>query len=224
MRVFLLHGLARTAASMAVLGHRLKRAGHAPAYFGYNVLRHDLDEIVERFVDRTRRVLEADRRAADAGAEVPYAVIGHSLGNLVTRLASPELPPGLCRFIMLAPPNRPPVLARRLEEHSLFRLLTRDAGRRLCDPELFATLPRPDAPTLVIAGTRGPRCRRLPFRGEPNDGILRVAETPLPGVPLVLVHGVHTFLMNRRDVFRTVRQFLDRPPDPAPPRRTDRRP
>lgn len=223
MRVFLLHGLARTAASMAVLGHRLKRAGHAPAYFGYTVLRHELDEIVERFVDRTRRVVEADRRAAGA-SEVPYAVIGHSLGNLVTRLASPELPTGLCRFILLAPPNRPPVLARTLEEHAFFRLLTRDAGRRLCDPELFATLPRPDAPTLVIAGTRGLRWRRLPFGGEPNDGILRVAETPLEGAPLVLVHGAHTFLMNRRDVAHTVRQFLDRPPDPPPPRRPVRRP
>lgn len=200
---------------MSVLGRRLRRTGHDPAYFGYNVLLHTLDEIVERFRDRVHRVVAEDRRAAGRGAEVPYAVVAHSLGNLVTRIAGPDLPPGLARFVMLAPPNRPPALARALEENPLFRCLTRDAGRRLCDAELFAALPPPGVPTLVIAGTRGPRWRRLPFRGEPNDGILRVAETPLEGAPLVLVHGVHTFLMNRRDVFDAVRQFLDRP-DGAP--------
>lgn len=192
-----------------VLGHRLKRAGHTPAYFGYNVVLHTLDGIVERLRDRIHRVVEADRRAAGPGAEPPYAVVGHSLGNLVTRLAEPDLPPGLSRFVMLGPPNRPPVLARALEDNFLFRLLTRDAGSRMCDPEIFAALPPPGVPTLVIAGTRGPRWRRLPFRGDPNDGILRVAETHLEGAPLVLVPGVHTFLMNRRDVFDAVRQFLD---------------
>lgn len=207
MRVFLLHGLARTAASMAVLSHRLKRAGHRPTSFGYQVLTRSVDEIVERFHDRVERVLAGDR-ARDATAVVPYAVVGHSLGGIVARLAGPDLPPGLRRVVLLAPPNHPPAIAAALARNLLFRAITRDAGRSLADPEFFARLPPPAVPTLVIAGTRGPRSLRLPFRGEPNDGILRVSETDLEGAPLVLVHGVHTFLMNRRDVARTVLQFL----------------
>lgn len=210
MRVFLLHGLARTAASMAVLAYRLRRAGHRPASFGYQVLTRSVDEVVERFRGRVERVLAEDR-ARDATAIVPYALVGHSLGGLVARLAAPDLPPGLRQLVLLAPPNRPPAIAAALAENLLFRAVTRDAGHQLTEPSFFARLPAPEVPTLVVAGTRGPRSPWLPFRGELNDGIVRVSETRLDGAPLVLVHGVHTFLMNRRDVARTVLQFLAAP-------------
>lgn len=208
MRVFLLHGLARTAASMAVLSHRLKRAGHRPALFGYQVLTRSVDDVVERFRARVERVLAEDR-ARDATAIVPFAVVGHSLGGLVARLAAPDLPPGLRKVVLLAPPNQPPAIAAALAENRLFRTLARDAGRSLTQAEFFARLPPPEVPTLVVAGTRGPRAACLPFGGEPNDGIVRVSETHLEGASLVLVHGVHTFLMNRRDVARAVLRFLE---------------
>lgn len=210
MRVFLLHGLARTAASMSVLAYRLRRAGHRPASFGYQVLTRSVDGVVERFRGRVERVLAEDR-ARDATAIVPYALVGHSLGGLVARLAAPDLPPGLRRLVLLAPPNRPPAIAAALAKNLLFRAVTRDAGRQLTESSFFGRLPAPEVPTLVVAGTRGPRSPSLPFRGELNDGIVRVSETRLDGAPLVLVHGVHTFLMNRRDVARTVVQFLHAP-------------
>lgn len=210
MRVFLLHGLARTAASMSVLAYRLKRAGHHPSSFGYQVLTRSVDEVVERFRGRVERVLAEDR-ARDATTIVPYALVGHSLGGLVARLAAPDLPPGLRRIVLLAPPNRAPAIAATLAKNLLFRAVTRDAGRQLTEAAFFARLPAPEVPTLVVAGTRGPRAPWLPFRGELNDGIVRVSETRLDGAPLVLVHGVHTFLMNRRDVAQTVLQFLHEP-------------
>jgi pimeloyl-ACP methyl ester carboxylesterase len=210
VRVFLLHGLARTAASMAVLSHRLKRSGHRCTLFGYHVFARSVDEIVESFRERVQRVLAEDR-ARDPTAVVPYAVVGHSLGGIVARVAAPDLPPGLECMVLLAPPNRPPALAAALAGNPLFRLFTRDAGRRLNDPDFFARIPEPTVPTLVVAGTRGPRASWLPFEGEPNDGILRVSEARLDGAPLVLVHGVHTFLMNRRDVYEEVERFLAEP-------------
>jgi len=206
VRVFLLHGMARTAASMAVLAYRLEKAGHRPSLFGYHVLVQPLDEIAERFQDRVCRVLAAD------GPGSPFAVVGHSLGGVVARLASPRLPPGLDCLVLLASPARPPASALALEGNRLFRRLTRDAGERLRDPAFFEALPRPEVPTLVIAGTRGPRSPQLPFAGAPNDGILRVSETELDGVEHLEVHGVHTFLMNRKDVFEAIRDFLDAPP------------
>jgi pimeloyl-ACP methyl ester carboxylesterase len=215
VRVFLLHGLARTVASMAVLAHRLKKAGHRPSLFGYHVLFHSLDGIAERLRDRVARVTAED--LARAGGEPrPYAVIGHSLGGVVARMAAPELPPGLARLVLLASPARPPATARALRENPVFRAIARDAGQRLCAGDFFDALPRPEVPTLVIAGTRGPRSPRLLFRGELNDGIVRVSETRLDGAPLLLVHGVHTFLMNRRDVFEAIRQFLEPPLPPRP--------
>lgn len=210
MRVFLIHGLGRTTASMTWLARRLRRAGHRPHSFGYLALAEDLDSIADRFAERVAWVLAEDRvRAGSNGDRAPrYAVIGHSLGGIITRLASPDLPEGFDRFVMLTPPNRPPAVAHALRGNVLFGLFTGDSGRKLRDPGFFATLPRPTAQTLVIAGDRGPSHSWLPFRGEPNDGVVRLAETPLAGAPLVVVHGAHTFVMNRRDTWEAVRQFL----------------
>ena len=214
MRVFLLHGMARTAASMAVLAHRLKKAGHRPSLFGYQVILQPLSGIAGRLRDRVCRVLAED--LAREGGPTPYAIVGHSLGGVVARMAFPELPPGLCRLVLLASPARPPATALALEGNRLFRRLTRDAGERLRDPAFFEALPRPEVPTLVIAGTRGPLSLRFPFAGQPNDGVLRVSETALEGVEQLEVHGVHTFLMNRRDVFEAIRELLDSPRHPPP--------
>ncbi len=211
MRIFLIHGMARTPLSMWVLKRRFEKAGHRTTLFGYLVTVSDLDRIRERFVARAGGVLEGD--AAESGEpHPPYAIVGHSLGNVVARLASPDLPEGFCRFAMLAPPNKPPVMAHTLRDNLLFKAATRDAGRKLIDEEFFASLPVPAVPSLIIAGTRGPRARWLPFAGKPNDSILQVEETRLDGVPSVEVPGVHSFLMNRRDVFETVRNFLDAEP------------
>lgn len=206
MRVFLLHGMARTTASMSILAYRLRRAGHQTTSFGYHTLVEDVDAMAARLARRVTAVLAKD---GDGGEQpVPYAVVGHSLGNVITRLASPDLPPGFARFIMLAPPNQPPVVAAALKENFLFRLITRDAGRKLTDPDFFAQLPQPDVPTLIIAGTRGLRAAWLPFHGEVNDGIVRLEETRLDGVPRIEVKGIHSFLMNRRDVCAEILRFL----------------
>lgn len=206
MRVFLLHGLGRTVLSMARLARRLESEGHRTTRFGYQVVTADLETTRDRFVERVLRVLAED---AAEGLVQEYAVVGHSLGGVVTRLAAPSLPPGFSRFVMLGVPSRSPAVARSLGWNPLYRLLAGDAGRSLADPAFFERLPMPDVPALVIAGTRGPRAAWLPAGPEPNDGIVRVSETGVDGVPRLLVPGVHTFLMSRRDVFEAIRRFLD---------------
>ncbi len=212
MRVFLIHGMGRTPVSMWVLAQRLARAGHQTTLFGYNVTVEPLPAIAERFTRRIRETLVGAAVALPTGADpLPYAVVGHSLGNIITRFAEPSLPAGLSRFAMLAPPNQPSAVARTLRDNKLFKLLSRDAGRRLTDPSFYAGLPTPTVPSLIIAGTRGPRWRGLPFGGRPNDSVVSVDETRLGDIPLVEVHGGHTFLMNRRDVFDLVHAFLTDP-------------
>ncbi len=206
MRVFLIHGLGRTPLSLAVLGARLRAAGHRPSYFGYWASRQSFAAIVARFAQRIQQVLARD--AAASSSPVLYAVIGHSLGNLITRQASSELPRGFSRFVMLAPPNSSPQIARSLRLLPPYSWIAGDAGRKLVDPDFFASLPIPAVPSLIIAGNRGPRWPRLLFWAEPNDLLLSVEETRLPGVPLLEVPAQHTFLMNRRDVFRAICDFL----------------
>ena len=185
---------------MALLARRLRAAGHQPSAFGYFVSRDPLERIAEQFVAH----IDMTRQIDDRG----YAVVGHSLGNVITRMALPALTE-LRRFVMLAPPNRPPVMAQSLAGNPVFRALTRDAGNKLVDDEFFRQLPIPTAPTLIVAGTRGPKASWLPFAGQASDGVVGVEETRLPGVPHVEVSAIHTFIMNDAEVARLTLRFLD---------------
>jgi pimeloyl-ACP methyl ester carboxylesterase len=186
---------------MVVLARRLADAGHAPSMFGYSVARDPLDRIAEDFTEHISRTIA---RAGEGGSA--YAVIGHSLGNVITRLASPQLPSGFSRFAMLAPPNRSPALARAMRKNRVYRLLTGDAGQKLGDKSFFDGLPLVTVPTLVIAGQAS--APWLPFRGAPSDGIVGVAETELPGARHHVVDAAHTFIMNHPQTVRLLLEFL----------------
>ena len=187
---------------MALLGRRLVRHGHRPSLFGYSVRRSPLERIAARFAQHVDHGLTEASEAERAG----YAVVGHSLGNVITRLAADALPPGFQRFVMLAPPNSPPALARMLRDHPLYRALTHDAGQRLADPAFFSALSKPEVPTLVLAGSSAPRW--LPHRGRPSDGVVAIAETKLDGAEHEVLPASHTFIMNDPRVARRVVEFL----------------
>lgn len=194
--------MGRTPLSLALLARRLRAAGHTPSSFGYFVSRDPLARIAERFVAHVENVRRQDQ---DAGG---FAVVGHSLGNVITRMALPGLPE-LARFVMLAPPNRPPVMAQSLAANPVFRALTRDAGDKLLDEDFFARLPVPTAPTLIVAGTRGPKVRWLPLADRASDGVVSVDETRLASLPHLEVPAIHTFIMNDAEVARVTLRFLE---------------
>ncbi len=216
MRIFLIHGMGRTPASMWGLSVALRLAGHRPSLFGYSVMFESLERIAERFHRHIEKTLAEDREepAADgsavvpATAEVPYAVIGHSLGNIITRLTLPQLPPGFQRFIMLAPPNSSPAMARELQDHPLYQAVTRDAGQKLCDDEFYEGLPIPDMPALILAGTRGFDASWHPLGHKVNDAVVALDETRLADIQVEEVPGIHSFLMNRPDVISRIKEFL----------------
>jgi pimeloyl-ACP methyl ester carboxylesterase len=199
MRVFLIHGMGRTRSSLAPLARRLAQAGHVPSLYGYAVTRAPLATIAADFADHVAGVTAPERGA-------PYAVIGHSLGNVITRLASTTLPPTFARFGMLAPPNRSPALARAMRRNPLFAVLTGDAGKRLGDHGFYSTLPVPDVPTLVIAGDA--RVTLMPYRGAASDGVVGVHETELDGARHEVVPAAHTFIMNHPRAIQLLLAFL----------------
>ncbi len=203
MRVFLIHGMGRSPSSFVFLARRLRREGHLVSRFGYAVRNTSLDVIADRFVTHVTRVIEDD------GVGTRYAIVAHSLGNVITRLASAELPAGFARFAMLAPPNRPPLLAKLLKKRSIFRALTGDAGQRLADAAFFSSLPVPDVPTIIVAGDAAKGLTVLPFEGAAADGIVSVDETRLADTPHTVVSAWHTVIMNHPEVGRVLDDFLD---------------
>ncbi len=75
----------------------------------------------------------------------------------------------------------------------------------------IADLPLPEVPTLVFAGTAGPRAAWLPFKREPNDGILSVEETRAEPVDEVIeLPALHTFIMQSRRVAEGIAKLAGR--------------
>jgi pimeloyl-ACP methyl ester carboxylesterase len=200
MRVLLVHGMGRTPLSFAQLTRFLRRAGHRPERIAYVAALERYDRILAR----VRRRLESLAQSGE-----PYAVIGHSLGGLTLRAAMADLKPAPAHFVMLATPNRPPLLARRLHRLWPYRLLCGECGQLLSREEFFARLPVPRVPYTIIAGDSGYRGSRGPFAGEPNDWLVAVEETKISPAdrPTILPVG-HTFIMNNPQVHAAIERAL----------------
>lgn len=202
MDILLIHGLGRTPLSLWRLGRTLRTDGHATHLLGYVAAVESMERIVERTVTRL---------TALGTGSAPYAVVGHSLGNILLRLAIDRLSQAErpVHHVMLAPPNRCPRLARRIHRHWPYRVVMGEAGQRLADPTFVDSLPAPVIPYTIIAGTGGASGWVSPFAGDPNDGVVAVEETRIRADDVVIeVPRGHTFIMNDARVHQVIRTAL----------------
>jgi len=186
MDAILIHGMGRTPLAMSILAARLGRYGIQPHLFGYSVTferRNACFRRLEYFI--TKRVNTNE-----------FIMIGHSLGAVLIRAIMPRLihKPAAC--FLLASPTRVCKAARNFGHHPLARLLGGEIGQLLADQQFMESLPPMGVPAKIYAGTGGPRGHHSPFGEEPNDGVLTINETLLPGVPVQTFPVLHTFIMN----------------------------
>jgi hypothetical protein len=195
--IVLLHGQGRTRLSMLVLCKRLRSAGYQTLNFPYNQTIHSLDEISGQLVEFIGQKMKTS----------DYHLIGHSLGNVIIRNAfRKDYPAGLGKIVMLAPPNQPAHLAKRLKKNLIYRVFTGDSGQKLSEEKFYRDLPIPTVPFGVIAGDKG---QSLTF-SEPNDGVVTVGSTKLKGMAdWILLHHGHTFIMNCKDTFEHCVRFIE---------------
>ena len=196
--IILLHGQGRTRLSMVILGKRFRSAGYQTLNFPYNQTTDSLDEISGQLIEFIRKKVKTSN----------YHLIGHSLGNVIIRNAfRKEYPDGLGKIVMLAPPNQPAHLAKRLKKNPVYRKFTGDSGQKLSEEEFYRDLPVPTVPFGVIAGDKG---QSLTF-SEPNDAVVTVESTKLEGMAdWILLHHGHAFIMNCKDTFEHCQHFIER--------------
>lgn len=202
MQLFLVHGMGRSSFGLRWLARDLREAGHSTSFFSYSVALHG-------FAENAARLLSHIRKNSVAGE--PFGLVVHSLGGVLTRFISPELPENFRKLVMLGPPNRPVVMAKKFSSNPIYRRLTGTSGQLLGDDEFYATLPIPRVPTLIVAGTRGRTDPFSPFGSEPNDGIVSVSETMLPRAEYVEVRAIHTLILNDPLARLLIREFLSDP-------------
>lgn len=178
----------------------MRKQGHRVSFFGYSVL-------LRGFEENARLLLEYLRKHQDGA---PYGIVAHSLGGILTRFISEQLPPEFVKFIMLGPPNHPVVMAQRFVNNVLYDRLMGSSGRLLADEEFYQRLPIPSVETLVIAGRHGRTDRFSPFGNVSNDGIVSVEETRLEGAEHFTVPAIHTWIMNDPVARLLMKEFLAR--------------
>lgn len=199
MQAIVIHGMARTPLSMAILARRLEKKGIHSSLFLYSVT----FESWRRCLQRLQHFIENKITHND------FIIVGHSLGCVLTRAVLPQLnhQPIACFF--LAPPSRACIAAQFFASNPLYKLITGEIGQLLANEQFMQSLPIPSMTTKIYAGTTGWTDFLLPLGKEPNDGILTVSETILPSAQLHTIPASHTFIMNSQAIFQDILETLN---------------
>lgn len=197
--VILVHGLWLGGWVCSLLGHWLQLSGFRVVRFSYPSTREALSANAARLA----------RFAQSVDARTVHFV-GHSLGGLValrSQIDRPERRPG--RIVLIGSPFGGSHAATRLESHRLgHALLGRSLREWMADrPAAWSGLRE----LGVIAGSGRIGIGRFiaPDLARPNDGVVTVEETRVPGAADHLVLPVsHTAMLASRDVADETAHFL----------------
>jgi pimeloyl-ACP methyl ester carboxylesterase len=196
--VVLLPGLWGPAASMLLLGARLKARGYVPHIFSYHG-RHSLESNIEQLLARVREAL--DRR--------PAHYVGHSFGGVLvfeTLNRHADLP--VATAVLLGAPLNGCLAGRRFGRAYFGRWMLGASAGLWSDRR--ARWQRSE-PLGVIAGSVPLGLGRVVLGALPgvNDGVVCIEETQVEGMAdRVVVPVAHSGMIASSRVARLIERFM----------------
>ncbi len=205
--VILLHGLCRSARSMAPIAASLEHNGYAVINLDYASTHSPINALAEQSlapaVNLARR--QGYRR---------IHLVTHSMGGIIVRafLQKHPLPPG-SRVVMLAPPNQGSELTdwALLHVPRIYRLAGPAAGELgTRGNDCINDLQHVGAQVGIIAGSGSWNPLFSAILPGDDDGKVAVKRTRLPGMTdFLIVPDTHMMILYDRDVHEQIIQFLN---------------
>jgi triacylglycerol lipase len=200
--VVLLHGLARSEASLIVMAEALAAQGHSVVNHGYASTTAPIAVLAG----------EVGLAVAECPAEARVSFVTHSLGGILLRVWMRDHAPAIMgRVVMLGPPNQGSELVDELGEIGAFEWINGPAGLELGTGagSVPLSLPPVDFELGVVAGTLSLNPAYSALIPGPDDGKVAVAATKVEGMAAWLVMPVtHTFMMMNPEVIAQTVLFL----------------
>jgi pimeloyl-ACP methyl ester carboxylesterase len=201
--VVLLHGLARSARSMAKMEAALSKAGYIVLNVDYPSRTAPIAVLAEQTISG------AVDRFRNCGR---IHFVTHSLGGILVRayLAERALP-NLGRVVMLGPPNRGSEVVDQLRGWRLFRVINGPAGQELGteDGSVTNRLGAVQFELGVIAGDRSINWINSCMIKGKDDGKVSVERTKVDGMKdHLVIHTIHPMMMKNQYVIAATLQFL----------------
>lgn len=203
--VVVLHGLARSSASMSHMVRALEKTGYHVCNISYPSRDHSIEVLTTQFVAPAVRACLSNKTDK-------AHFVTHSMGGVIVRqLAKSATDLRIGRVVMLSPPNHGSEVVDKLGQLSLFRAINGPAGLQLATREdsVPRSLGSASFDVGIITGSRtiNPFLSLL-IPGE-DDGKVSIESAKLEGMTgFCVMPATHPFIMKNKSVIEQTLAFL----------------